>query len=159
MDEGRAAAAEQRLGEGRVVGTVAVQQMDRRAVGITTSQRPDPLEAAPRPDSEYVAPDLPQHDLQGRIVTAGQAEHPPGLQEPGGGQDPIGCDPSAAAVGEDDDSVLSQTAIGPVDRRSRRASTACVLPNRPQLRTRPQLASADPPGDVDAHVEVLGHDQ
>ena len=145
VDQGRATAAEQGLGERDVVGAVAVQQVDRRAVGIAACQHPDSLKTAAGADGDHrgseVGSDMVEDDLQGWVVAAGQPEGTLRLEEPGRGQGSIRCDPGSAALTEDDHAVLGQASGGAVDRR------------------RGGAARQDSAGDRTGDVEVLGHER
>lgn len=163
VDQGRATAAEQGLGERDVVGAVAVQQVDRRAVGIAACQHPDSLKTAAGADSDHrgseVGSDMVEDDLQGWVVAAGQPEGTLRLEEPGRGLGSIRCDPGSAALTEDDHAVLGQAAVGAVDRRGGGAAPGGVLADRPQLRAPVELARQDSAGDRAGDVEVLCHER
>jgi hypothetical protein len=59
-----------------------------------------------------------EEQLQGGVVAAGEAEHPVGLQQAGGGDRAVGGD-AGAAVGEGDHAAVGEPAVRAHDRRGR----------------------------------------
>ncbi|GAA2557548.1 hypothetical protein GCM10010210_34390 [Pseudonocardia hydrocarbonoxydans] len=148
---------EQGAREGRVVGAVAVPQVDRGAVGRAAGQRAQALEAAAGADRDDGRADVVEQDPQGGIVAAGEPEHAVGLQQPGGRDRAVGGHPRAAAVGEGDHRAVGEIAVGTHDRRRRRRVLTGVRAHRRQLGARRQVAGTDAPGDLGADLDVTGH--
>jgi hypothetical protein len=57
-----------------------VPQVNSGTVGLTPHEGAQSLKASPGADRNHHGTGISQHDLQRGIVTAGQAEHPLGLQ-------------------------------------------------------------------------------
>ena len=119
VDDHGVAAGEQRAGERRVVGAVAVAEMQGGAVGVVAPQRREAAEAPAGADHDDLLARLGEQQRERRVVAAGQAERRAGAQQPAGRQLAARRDARRAALGEHDHAGARERGVRALDRRGR----------------------------------------
>jgi hypothetical protein len=148
VHEHRPAAREDARGERRVVGAVAVAQVQRGRVRAVLPERREPAEAAGRADAVRRARDA----VQERVVAAGEAQPPAAVERAAGVRDGVAGDPGGAPRRQLQDAEAGELRVRAPDRRRGRAQLRRGDADARQRGAWPELAAGDvvqqPLGDV-----------
>jgi hypothetical protein len=105
----------QGTGERHVVSATVVTQVNRGPIGLAPSQGAQSLETSAGADEDRGGADMAQHDLQRRIVAAGQSEHSVRLKQAGCCNRSVGGNPGPASISQHDHSAVGQISRSAAD--------------------------------------------